>query len=75
MDCVMSESNRVNERDDFRDALMQPAQTEDHFEVWAEETFDRLTKQTKHQKRRAQELQTDLGELMDAFEELSSYVE
>lgn len=71
----MSERDRGGGVEDFREALMQPAKTDDHLDVWAEETFDRLTKQSKHQEQREQKLQADLGELLDTFEELACYVE
>jgi len=67
----MSERNRKNGLDEITENLTQADPTEEHLDVWAEETFDRLSKQTKHQKRRQLSLQADLGELMDTFDELS----
>ena len=67
----MSEGNRKSGFDKVINNVTRPEQTEDHLDVWAEETFDRLSKQTKHQKKRQLKLQADLGELLDAFDELS----
>lgn len=67
----MSEGKRKDGLDEVRDKLTEPGPTEEHLDVWAEETFDRLSKQTKYQKKRQLSLQADLGELMDAFEELT----
>lgn len=71
----MSEGNRKSGFDKVINNVARPQQTEDHLDVWAEETFDRLSKQTKYQKKRQLSLKSDLGELMDTFDELSdSYV-
>lgn len=72
----MSESDCKDGLDQVTEKLTNLDPTEEHLDVWAEETFDRLSKQTKYQKKRQLSLQADLGELMDTFEELTdSYVD
>ena len=67
----MSEGKRKSGFEKVRNNLTKPVPTEDHIDAWAEETFDRLSNQTRHQQRRQSELKADLGELMDTFDELS----
>ena len=71
----MSKSDSKDSFEKVRKNLTLPVKRDNHLDVWAEETFDRLSKHTSHQKERQQNLEADLGELMDRFDDLTdSYV-
>ena len=69
----MSESDRGNELDlyDCWNNITLPKKRVGHLDLWAEDTFELLSNHTRRQRKRQKRLETDLGELMETFDELT----
>ncbi|MEM6461387.1 MAG: hypothetical protein AAF724_05680 [Pseudomonadota bacterium] len=53
-----------------------PKRRADHLDLWAQDTFDRLSDHTLRQRQRQRQLEGDLDALMKTFDDLSdTYLE